>query len=101
MNIEAEGLPVAGETFFFRVSGAAGEKTVKALLEYRPLLERSFSGLALRRALEIPPQTGGFTLKILAHAASGEKAEMRYVVGGEKAPEDGPSETRQTEARPA
>ena len=90
MKIEGEGQPMAGEDFLFSVSGPSGDKTVKVLIEYRTVLERNFSSVALRRAVAIPPQTGGFTLKILAHAASGEKAEMRYVIGGEKAPDDAP-----------
>ncbi|ACK51776.1 hypothetical protein Msil_2859 [Methylocella silvestris BL2] len=82
MRIQSEGQPHAGEDFHFSVSGGAGAKTLKAYIEYKTVLDISFSG-DLQQTLAIPSQTGKFTLKLLAHDGAGESAEMRYVIAGE------------------
>lgn len=89
MKIESDAAPFAGQDFRFTVRGGTGEKTVKAYLEYRCVLDKAFLGEAAE-TIAIPPQTGKFTLKILAHDSGGESAEMRYIISGDPAPEDQP-----------
>jgi hypothetical protein len=72
--------PVAGEVFRFSVAGGAGATTIEVFVNKELILDQQCTELPCRTLAEIPPSTGGETLRISATDSAGSNKTVEYQI---------------------
>jgi hypothetical protein len=82
MNIRTQGLPYAGEDFWFVVEGGTGKTVIEAYIDDRMLLRVECPDPPCHEMMKIPEDTGGSVFRLMAEDSAGHRIEKSFKIGG-------------------
>lgn len=80
MELNAQGLPMAGQSFYFNVEGGIGKTTINVFVDSKLILQHDCDDPPCHEMAMIPPGTRGATLRVIATDSVGNTQTFEYKV---------------------